>query len=235
MVYFLIVLARAYKNPKSVSSEKDYDRKEEVYLDPRVTKWLLLRLVKLEMKYTIREILQIIGCAEFLEKHSQLQIKGFVLEKRKCLRSLECSYAELEKMMFYVPLEQFSIFVPILKYFLVRNHPSEVYRMVQLMDKNLWIPRLVEVLMALPKIVNSHYRYYSFEENCYYLYLLLKTRVFWEEYHGSKIEFESEMEKLKESIKLVTYTRGFKLTPDTYFHKIMEYIDVVEFFEGGTL
>ena len=137
--------------------------------------------------------------------------------------------------MLYVPLEHFPIFIPILKYFLTRNHPSEVYRIVQFIEKKDWIPKLVEILIVLPKMVNSHYKYYSFEENCYYLYLLLKTRVFWEEYNGCKVEFESEMEKLKEAIKVVTYTRGFKLTPDTYFHKIMEYIDVVEFFEGGTI
>lgn len=42
-----------------------------------------------------------------------------------------------------------------------------------------------------------------------------------------------EMEKLKHSIKIVSYSRGFKLQMDTYFYKLMNYIDVVSFFDGG--
>ena len=45
-------------------------------------------------------------------------------------------------------------------------------------------------------MVNLHYKYYSFEENCYFLYYLLKSQVYWEEhiYEGGYL---GEMEKLK--------------------------------------
>jgi len=42
-----------------------------------------------------------------------------------------------------------------------------------------------------------------------------------------RMEYESQMEKLKESIKTVTYGRGFKMAVNSYFHRIMDYIDVV--------
>lgn len=38
------------------------------------------------------------------------------------------------------------------------------------------------------------------------------------------------MEQLKEAIKIVAYGRGFKISVNSYFHKILDYIDVVEFF-----
>ena len=42
-----------------------------------------------------------------------------------------------------------------------------------------------------------------------------------------------EMEKLKHSIKIASYSRGFKLQMGTYFYKLMNYIDLVAFFDGG--
>lgn len=41
------------------------------------------------------------------------------------------------------------------------------------------------------------------------------------------------MEKLKHSIKIASYSRGFKLQMGTYFYKLMNYIDLVSFFDGG--
>lgn len=41
------------------------------------------------------------------------------------------------------------------------------------------------------------------------------------------------MEKLKHSIKIASYSRGFKLQMGTYFYKLMNYIDLVAFFDGG--
>ena len=38
-----------------------------------------------------------------------------------------------------------------------------------------WMPYLRNYFLKLPKAVNVHERYYSFEENCYFLYLLLKN------------------------------------------------------------
>jgi hypothetical protein len=38
-----------------------------------------------------------------------------------------------------------------------------------------WMPYLTSYFLSLPAAVNNHERYYSFEENCYFLYLLLKN------------------------------------------------------------
>jgi hypothetical protein len=41
------------------------------------------------------------------------------------------------------------------------------------------------------------------------------------------------MEILKESVKIASYSRGFKLQMNSYFYKLLNYVDLVEFFEGG--
>ena len=94
-----------------------------------------------------------------------------------------------------------------------------------------WMPYLTDYFLKLPGAVNSHESYYSFEENCYFLYLLLKNEEYWEK----KIDYAymGEMEKLKHSIKTASYSRGFKLQMGTYFYKLMNYIDLVSFFDGG--
>ena len=93
------------------------------------------------------------------------------------------------------------------------------------------MPYLTEYFINLPGSVNAHENYYSFDENCYFLYLLLKNEEYWE----SKIDYQymGEMEKLKHSIKIASYSRGFKLQMGTYFYKLMNYVDLVAFFDGG--
>lgn len=41
------------------------------------------------------------------------------------------------------------------------------------------------------------------------------------------------MQKLKETIKVAAFSRGFKITLDSYFHKLLEYVNLADFFEGG--
>lgn len=38
-----------------------------------------------------------------------------------------------------------------------------------------WMPYLTEYFISLPGAVNTHENYYSFDENCYFLYILLKN------------------------------------------------------------
>lgn len=38
-----------------------------------------------------------------------------------------------------------------------------------------WMPYLTNYFLKLPGSVNFHERYFSFDENCYFLYLLLKN------------------------------------------------------------
>lgn len=93
------------------------------------------------------------------------------------------------------------------------------------------MPYMTQYFLKLPTSVNTHESYYSFDENCYFLYLLLKNQEYWENKIG--YEYLGEMEKLKHSIKIASYSRGYKLQMGTYFYKLMNYIDVVAFFEGG--
>jgi len=47
------------------------------------------------------------------------------------------------------------------------------------------------------------------------------------------IEYIGEMEKLRETIKVSAFSRGFKITMDSYFHKVLEHVNLAEFFDGG--
>ena len=64
------------------------------------------------------------------------------------------------------------------------------------------------------------------------MYCLLKNQVYWEAFY-SQHNYLGEMEKLKESVKIASYSRGFKLQMNSYFYKLLNYVDLVEFFEGG--
>ena len=46
-------------------------------------------------------------------------------------------------------------------------------------------------------------------------------------------QFRGEMEKLRETIKVSAFSRGFKITMDSYFHKVLEHVNLADFFEGG--
>lgn len=101
--------------------------------------------------------------------------------------------------------------------------------------------------LRLPELVNNHDKYYSFEENCYFLYYLLKNQIYWEDHlpslrenpmysneaHMLMSSYLGEMEKLKEEVKIASYCRGFKLQMNSYFYKLLNYVDLVSFFEGG--
>lgn len=242
IVHLLIVISRSYnlvndgaKKKKDSDNRGFYDRKEEVYLDPRVKKWILIQLVKPEMRYTVKELLQVVDCAPFLQE-AQIDLQRFVLEKLSNLRNLETNYGEVEKMLINIPPVHFDKLSPLLSHFLMRNHPSEVLKLTQLIEANDWAPYLLEVMLRLPQAVNFHERYFSFEENCYFLLILLQNSLYWEHLPHTDplmIKYEGQMEQLKEHIKIITYNRGFKLSVNSYFHKVMNYIDVVDFFEGG--
>ena len=45
-----------------------------------------------------------------------------------------------------------------------------------------------------------------------------------------RVGYDGQLEQLKEAIKIVTYSRGFKISVNSSFHKILDFIDVVEFF-----
>ena len=49
-----------------------------------------------------------------------------------------------------------------------------------------WMPYLQGYFLKLVRAVNSHEKYYSFDENCYFLYLVLKHEEYWE----SRIDYE---------------------------------------------
>lgn len=58
--------------------------------------------------------------------------------------------------------------------------------------------------------------------------------MYWKGRCDGLLEYEGEMEKLKETIKVAAFSRGFKITMDSYFHKLLDHINLAEFFEGGS-
>jgi phosphoenolpyruvate carboxylase len=129
------------------------------------------------------------------------------------------------EMLDILPKLQYHKLKEVLADFLTRNHPSEILQMTKHIEANDTWPFLAEYLVRLPKAVNFHHKYFSFEENCYFILKLLQnvhsiTSVAFPEH--VQCEYDSEMEQLKESIKIVAYGRGFKLTVNSYFHQVME-------------
>lgn len=53
--------------------------------------------------------------------------------------------------------------------------------------------------------------------------------MYWEnELKGEKgMRYLGEMEKLKECVKIASYSRGFKLQMGSYFYRLLNYVDLV--------
>lgn len=154
-------------------------------------------------------------------------------------------------MLYFLPLIQFQSISYILEHFLTRAPPTEILELTQLFGRESmseddeqilrnghlkkkrqgWIPYLPSFFLGLAEAVNRHDKYYSFDENCYFLYILLKNEQYWD----GKIDYQylGEIQKLKYSVKTASHTRGFKLQIDSYFYKLLNYVDLVAFFDGG--
>ena len=70
-------------------------------------------------------------------------MKEFVIEKIKTVRSYECTFKDLEEIMDYISYDNFNVLIPIMKSFLLRSHPSEVLKLIKLIESNEWLSRLV--------------------------------------------------------------------------------------------
>lgn len=80
------------------SSTKSYDRKYDRAIDQRVLNWLIIRLCKPKMKYTLNELVQIIECRHFLST-IKLDLKSLVIEKVQDVRSKICSKDDLQAIL----------------------------------------------------------------------------------------------------------------------------------------
>ena len=92
-------------------------------IDINVLKWLVMRLCKDEMRYTISELLEIIASQDFL-KFARINLDELIVEKLKWLRSPDVSLKDLKKLMLFLPTNKFTVLKPILLNFLNKSHPS---------------------------------------------------------------------------------------------------------------
>ena len=95
----------------------------EHLIDVNVLKWLVVRLCKDEMSYTIAELLEIIASEDFL-KFARVNLDELIVEKLKWLRSADVTLEDLKKLMLFLPTNKFSVLKPILLNFMSKSHPS---------------------------------------------------------------------------------------------------------------
>lgn len=88
-----------------------------------VLKWLVVRLCKDEMRYTIAELLEIVASEDFL-RFARVNLDELIVEKLKWLRSQDVTLKDLRKLMLFLPPSKFSVLKPILMNFLAKSHPS---------------------------------------------------------------------------------------------------------------
>lgn len=77
------------------------------------------------MKYNLNELVKIIECSHFLAI-IKLDLKGFIIEKVKDVRSKICSKDDLREILEFLPLIEFESISYILEDFLTRAHPKDI-------------------------------------------------------------------------------------------------------------
>jgi hypothetical protein len=137
IVHILIVIKRFFESRGRETQEEEGSGdgpKGTGALDSRVVNWLLVRLCRSSMKYTLYEIVEIIGCGEFLSI-MHLDLKTLVIEKVKCVRSKACSLDDLRSILNFLPLLEFESIAYIMEDFLFRAHPRDILGLTQLIER----------------------------------------------------------------------------------------------------
>lgn len=72
-------------------------------IDTNVLKWLVMRLCKENMQYTIAELLEIINTEDFLF-FARVNLDELILSKVKNLRNPEVSLKDLKRLLLFLPV-----------------------------------------------------------------------------------------------------------------------------------
>jgi hypothetical protein len=100
-----------------------------------------------------------------------------ILKKLQILRESAVSMDDLKDIFELIGIGNLYIMEPIVTKFQRDSHPSVVLKFTQFMEK--YLPHLPSYFAKLPGVVNSHHKYYSFDENCYFFYTLITNQVYW--------------------------------------------------------
>ena len=110
--------------------------------------------------------------------------------------------------------------------------PDNVYQFLMMIDNEEIITKFPKFFKVMPNFVEKYVSYYDFDELCYFYLIFLN-------FGGTIInedsaKFHNEVNNIKEFIKFVSLRRGFKIDLNSNFHKLMNVVDLAEFFEGGS-
>ena len=88
--------------------------------------------------------------------------------------------------------------------------------------------------MNLPEFVNKHIEFFNFDQICYFCLICHVNS-----HYLSNIEntygYFGNLNLIKEHIKIASFARGFKIDMESNFHKLLQVIDLAEFFNGGEM
>lgn len=110
--------------------------------------------------------------------------------------------------------------------------PESVYQFLKMIEGEGIITNFPKFFKIMPNFVEKYVSYYDFDELCYFYLIFLNfggTIV-----NEDSAQFHNEVNNIKEFIKFVSLRRGFKIDLNSNFHKLMNVVDLAEFFEGGS-
>ncbi|EAR95855.2 hypothetical protein TTHERM_00881460 (macronuclear) [Tetrahymena thermophila SB210] len=109
--------------------------------------------------------------------------------------------------------------------------PYSVYYFLHHIDQYEQIKYFPNFLNKLPEYVLLNIEKYEFDEICYFVLMCYQNQDILDEM--STTSFWSNIYLIKEHIKSIAFSRGFKLDPSSYFCQLLHKIDMAEFFQGG--
>ncbi|KAL4502104.1 hypothetical protein ABPG73_020241 [Tetrahymena malaccensis] len=109
--------------------------------------------------------------------------------------------------------------------------PYSVYYFLHHIDQYEQIKYFPNFLNKLPEYVLLNIEKYEFDEICYFVLMCYQNQDILGDM--STTSFWSNIYLIKEHIKSIAFSRGFKLDPSSYFCQLLHKIDMAEFFQGG--
>ena len=109
--------------------------------------------------------------------------------------------------------------------------PLDVRIFVEMLQTQEVSPYFPLFYSKLPLFIVENIDYYEFDDFCFF-YLILIT------YSGGldyNYKFWENMHTIKLHIKFISLRRGFKIDLNSHFYKLLNHINLAEFFEGGEL
>lgn len=108
-----------------------------------------------------------------------------------------------------------------------------VYYFTMMISDEMLFPHFLHFLAGLPIYVNKNITAYSFDEMCFFcLVCHINSHLLTE---SNTVSYYGSLNLLKEHIRQASLCRGFKIDMNSNFHKLLQVIDMAEFFNGGEM